>query len=249
MRQALLTTLLMAGLTGSTLPLAASAQPATPALTAPAPAAAASTDKQDYSAAERLVFMTQHLRSLKPPQQLQYSFRRSGSLEAPLQDSVKVALKRAAGGACCAAHVDFLSGDNQIKLPDLPDADANPVILFSLERDIREMQRLTKGSQTHFRKQIRMAIYAGATITPVQWTWRGKPVAAQEVYFAPYLEDPNRPRFEKYARKEYRFTFSDAVPGGVLALRTQIPGAADGDAPLLQEELALEGAQPAAASR
>jgi hypothetical protein len=209
------------------------------------PSAAASTDKQDYSAAERLMFMTPQLRSMKPPQTLQFNFRRGGTLEPEVQDQVKIALTRGEGGACCAAHVDYLSGDRQLKLPDLPDAESNPVILFFLERDIREMQRLTKGSQGHFRKQIRMAVYSGATVSNVNWTWRGKPVAAQEVLINPYLDDPNRPRFEKFASKAYRFTFSDAVPGGVLGISTRI-GGAPGEAALLTEDLSLEGAQPVA---
>jgi hypothetical protein len=202
------------------------------------------TDKPDYSQAERLLFMTPHLRSLKPPLKLGFVLKHGGTLEPGFQDRVDIALTRGPGGACCAAHVDFLNGERKLSLPDLPDAEGNPVILYFLERDIREMQRLTKGSQGHFRKQIRMAVYSGASIAPASWTYRGKPVAAQEVTINPYLEDPNRPRFEKFARKTYRFTLSDAVPGGVLGIRTQISGA-DGEAPLLVDELALEGAQPA----
>jgi hypothetical protein len=63
------------------------------------------------------------------------------------------------------------------------------------------------------------------------------------VLISPYLEDPNRPRFEKFARKEYRFVLSDAVPGGVYSIRTQVGGEGASAAPLIVEELFIDGAQ------
>ncbi|CAD5372142.1 conserved exported hypothetical protein [Rubrivivax sp. A210] len=214
---------------------------------ADAPAPAAPSGAQDFSRAERLLFMTPQLRGIKPPTKLRYRFRRSGSLEAGFEDSVDLVLTRAPAGGCCAARTDFLSGERRLNLPDMPEAEGNPVTLYFLERDVREMQRLTRGSQAHFRKQIRMVAYNGATVRDIAWHYRGKTVAAQEVTLKPYLDDPNRPRFEAHARKEYRFVLSDAVPGGLIAIRTRTPGVED-KAPLLVEELELEGSEPAPAA-
>jgi hypothetical protein len=199
----------------------------------------------EFSPAERALFMTNHLAALRPPVTLQYSFRKSGSLEAGFEDRVAVNLRAQAGAACCAASTEFLSGPRRIKLPEIESARSNPVILYFLERDIREMQRLTRGQPNYFRKRIRMAVYQGATVRDLAVNYRGRSVAAREFIIAPYLDDPLRARFEKLANKNYVFILSDAVPGGVVSIRTQVAG--DANAPLLREEMTLDGVASASA--
>jgi hypothetical protein len=207
-------------------------------------AQAAPEGAQDYSAAERMLFMTPQIAGLKPPTTLRYTFRKSGPLEEAFQDSVGVVLTAQAGGKCCAARGEFLTGARRLQLPDVEDAEGNPAVMYFLEHDVREMQRLTKGNQNHFRKRIRMAIYSEATVADIRLSYRGHEVDGKLITITPYLDDPNRPRYEKFARKEYRFMLSDAVPGGVFGIRTQISGETAGAAPLMVEELYAEGAQP-----
>ena len=204
---------------------------------------------EDYSEAERALFISNHLAALKPPATLHYSYRKSGSLEAGFDDTISLALRPQADGSCCAATAQFLTGARQVNLPEVEAAQGNPVILYFLERDIHEMQRLTKGQHNYFRKRIRMAVSQGATVRQVSLLYRGGTVTGKEITISPYLDDPLRPRFEKLANKQYVFTFSDAVPGGVYAIRTRIAGeSADAD-PLIVEEMQVEGAAPAAAPR
>lgn len=226
--------------------LTAGAAVAALALGAAVPSPAQAADAQDFSVAEKALFMTDQLSSLRPPATLRYQFRKSGSLEPGYDDRVSVALSAQADGSCCHASGEFLSGERRVPMPEVDGAHGNPVIMFFLERDVREMQRLTKGSPIHFRKQIRMAVYDGATVREVSRVYRGQPIAARDIAFAPYLSDPNRPRFEKFANKQYVFTLSDAVPGGVVGIRTQVADAAAGAPPLLVEELVVDGAEPAA---
>jgi hypothetical protein len=204
---------------------------------------AAQQDKKDFSPAERLLFMTNQLTTLKPPTVLRYSFRKSGSMEESFEDSVTISLSKQPDGTCCAGVGEFLTGARKLNLPEVPAAEGNPVILYFLEHDVREMQRLTKGSQYHFRKRIRMAVYQAATVREVSLAFRGKTIKGTEVNISPYLDDPNRPRYEKLAGKQYLFMLSDAVPGGVYGIRTQVAEGAQ--APLIVEELYAEGAEPA----
>jgi hypothetical protein len=206
-------------------------------LSAPAARAAG-----DFSSAERALFITNQLAALKPPATLGYSYRKSGSLEPGFDDKVSVALRPQADGSCCAAAVKFLSGDRQVSLPEVEAAQGNPVILAFLERDIREMQRLTKGQANYFRKRIRMAVYQGAVLRPVTLSYKGRSVAGQEIEISPYVDDPLRARFEKLANKQYLFTLSNEVPGGVYAIRSRIAGETADAAPLLIEELRVDGA-------
>jgi hypothetical protein len=201
-----------------------------------------------YSAAERLLFVNEHLAAIDPPTTLHYAFRRYGSLEKPFDDSVDIALGARPDGSCCTANGEFLSHERQLRLPALDEARANPVILYFLERDVRDMQRLTQGQQAHFRKRIRMAIYSGAEVRPATWQYRGQPVQGQEIAISPYLADPSRARFEKLARKQYVFMISDVVPGGVFGIRSQVSDADASAPPLIVEELYIDGATPPRAS-
>lgn len=201
----------------------------------------------NFSDAERALFMSNHLAALKPPTTLRYGFRRSGSLEAGFDDKVSLTLTPQADGTCCAAKVTFLEGPRRLSLPDVESAQGNPVILYFLERDVREMNRLTKGQASYFRKRIRMAVFQGATVRDTEVRYAGKQVPAREISVTPYSDDPLRVRFENLAVKQYVFTLSDAVPGGVYAIRSRVagPAGAGGDTtPLLLEELLIDGAAP-----
>jgi hypothetical protein len=210
------------------------------ALAAPAQAA------EDFSSAERALFMTNHLAGSKPPTTLRYSFSKSGSMEAGFDDQVAVKLSARRDGKCCIANADFLSGERKLALPEVDEAQGNPAVLYFLERDIREMNRLTKGQQNYFRKRIRMAVYQGAQVQDVSVSYRGKTVAAREIAITPYLDDPLRARFEKIANKKYVFTLSEAVPGGLYAIRSRIDGDTADAVPLIVEEMLIEGGVAAA---
>ena len=202
---------------------------------------------RDFSAAERALFMTDQFGKLRPPLTLRYRFHSGGSLVTAFDDTVAIALKAQGGGRCCDATGEFLSGERKVELPPVEGASGNPVTLFFLERDVREMERLTKGKSNYFRKRIRMAIFQGAQQRAVTLRYRGKPVAGQEFTISPYLDDPNRSRFEQLATKRYVFTLSDGVPGGVYAIRALVVDGAKGAqaTPLLAEELLIDGAETA----
>lgn len=201
---------------------------------------------EDYSPAERALFMSNQLSGLKPPLTLHYRFAKRGSLEENFDDQLAINLKARADGRCCAAKAEFLTGPRRLAMPEIDEAEGNPAILYFLERDIKEMQRLTAGQANYFRKRIRMAVYQGAEVVPVSVPWRGKDVAAQQITISPYLDDPLRARFEKLANKQYVFTLSDAVPGGVYAIRTRIDTTPGGGPPLMVEELLADGAPSSA---
>jgi hypothetical protein len=207
-------------------------------------AQAQDAENKDFSQAEKLLFTQNQLGALHLPTSLRYSFRKSGSLEAGFEEQVVVNVRAQDGGGCCVANAEFFTGARRMPMPEVDGANGNPVLMYFLEREVREMQRLTKGSQSHFRKRIRMAFFNAAKVRDLPLRYQGRDVAGQEVLVAPYLDDPNRARFEQLAQKQYRFWLSTAVPGGVFGIRTEVPSlAATAAAPLWAEELWLEGAQ------
>lgn len=227
------------------LPLSLSLLVAAAVLSTPASANDNQKAPTNFSEAERALFMSEHLASVKPPTTLRYAFRKSGSLEPGFDDKVSLMLSRQADGSCCDSKAEFLEGPRRLVLPEVQGAKGNPVILYFLERDVREMSRLTKGQSSYFRKRIRMAVFQGASVRETTVTYGGKAVPAREIRVSPYSDDPLRVRFETLADKQYVFTLSDAVPGGVIAIVSLVKGAgaAGGDTtPLLREELRIDGA-------
>lgn len=197
-------------------------------------------DPSEFSRAEKLVFVDHQLSNVKAPASLRYTFVKSGSMEPGFEDEVRIDVKRK-GKVCCTVQGSFLSGERKMKLPEIEEAQANPVILYFLERDIREMERLTKGKSGYFRKRIRMTMVDEAKVRDTKVSYDGREVDAQEVSLNPYESDPLRARFEKYAQKRYTFVLANGVPGGVYQVRTALPGALPSDAPVLEEVMTLAG--------
>jgi hypothetical protein len=205
----------------------------------PVPAA----DPSQFSVAEKRLFIDDHLRGLPAGTTLDYAYTKRGSLEAPVDDSARVTLGPASVAGGPSVKVVYLSDARKLELADIDAANANPVILYFLEREVREMHRLTGGSIGYYRKRIRMALAEGGQIEAVTLDRGSRRIAATEIHIAPYREDPARSRYEKFAQKTYVFTLSDEVPGKVVELRSELFAPPDAAAkerkPVIAETLRL----------
>ncbi|MDR3101059.1 MAG: hypothetical protein LBV73_28840 [Paraburkholderia sp.] len=200
------------------------------------PAHATGTD--DISSAERLIFMTDHLHGVAQQTELDYALHSSQPLE-PGSDTVRV-LVASPGNTKGDAQVSDHSG--AVPLPNAGLA-CNPVIIYFLERDIAEMERLTGGKRRYFQQRVRLALAAGPKVETVTSQIGGKPVKAQQIVIQPYKDDPNAERFAQYTGKRYTFLIADTVPGRVVMIRTDVPGANDDFAhPLQTQTLRFETA-------
>lgn len=197
-------------------------------------------EDQAISEAEKQLFENHHLKNVPVPATLRYRFAKSGTLEPGYEDDATVTLERGN-----LAKINYLTGKNNFKVPDIPEAKGNPVILSYLEREIAEMKRLTGGSTNYYRKRIRLSLVDEATVKPVTVKYGGKEVKASEIRISPYVNDPARPRYEKFAEKYYIFTMSDQIPGGVYQMKgvLQEKDAGNGQKPgiLLEETLTFAG--------
>lgn len=189
------------------------------------------------SEAERLLFLQSHLANIEPPRTLRYLYVSEGEPEGRVVDHATLVLATAADGRCCNVHADYLTGERALKLPDVPDARANPVLLYFLEQQVRQLSARTRGAAAHFRRRTRLALADGAaTVTAGTVRWGQAEVPARTVRVAPYVDDPYRERFPVESRTEYAFVVSDAVPGVIVQLRATVPGTQ----PLREQTLTLE---------
>jgi len=194
-----------------------------------AASAPSSPPSPPISRAEQALFQDEHLKDLRPPVQLQYEFERrsavTGDPVAPFRDKVSLQFGARPDGSCCTTQGQFLSSQRAMPLPDIEAATANPVILFFLEREVRELQRVTGGQSAHFRRRIRLALADAAQVSATTVRYGGRDLSATEVRITPYLDDPVRARFAAYAATHYQFILCSQVPGGVFSIRTTVPAA------------------------
>jgi hypothetical protein len=203
------------------------------------PGFAATPPADDIAPAERLIFMTTHLSGVEAQTELDYAVNYSGP-PAKVVDTVRV-LVVSAGNAKGDARVTDRSGNVQVPGEGLP---CNPVILYFLEHDIAEMEQLTGGQRRYFQRRVRLALAASPPVVPVVAESGGKSVKAQKIVIQPYVDDPNAARFAQYTGKRYTFLIADeAIPGRVMQIRTEVPGAGNDFAhPLQTETLSFTGA-------
>ncbi|HEY1997968.1 hypothetical protein [Paraburkholderia sp.] len=176
-------------------------------------------DGDPITPAEKLIFTTEHLHGVAAQTELDYAVLRSDqpSRSADLVKVLVVSPDNAKGDAQVSDH------SGTVPLPNSGLA-CNPVIIYFLERDIAEMERLTGGQRRYFQQRLRLALAAGPHIETVSRQIGGKTVTAQQIVVQPYLDDPNAQRFAQYTGKRYTFQIADTIPGQVALIRTEVPG-------------------------
>jgi hypothetical protein len=118
--------------------------------------------------------------------------------------------------------------------------------MFYLDREIREMSRLTGGAPNHFRRMIRTALAEAAQIKEVDIQFGGRTMRAQQITISPYQSDPFRDRYRdpRLMSKEYLFTMCDTIPGVVYEMQAVVPtaGGSSKDDPVIDETLTFKSA-------
>lgn len=215
------------------------------ALTAPAGVAAAETADDEFSQANQLLFLENHLDGASGPITYEYRLtkRATKAGEDDLSEGIRMTSKPGEDAQARNVSFDYDSGDDNNYVRKVPSARGNPVIMMFLQRDVSEMDRLTGGSWRFFQKQVKLALEHESEVETVTVDYDGKQVSAKKIRLMPY-QDEDRPQMAPYRDKVYEFIVSESIPGEVYEIRTRVP-ASEGDQPLIEESLQLTGVQPA----
>lgn len=195
----------------------------------------------EISPAEHRVFLDEHLANIVAATDVRYTYTQKAGPKDSFTD--QVTLKVGEGNAAQReVDVEFLSGPRRLSLASIEGGTGNPVILYFLEHDIRDLHDRLGGQAAFFRKRIRLALADNAVVKPVSLRYAGKQVEGTEVTIKPYVDDPLKNRLRNFVSKTYVFTLSSAVPGGVFELRTHVDAgaAADGE-PAIDTALRIGG--------
>lgn len=183
-----------------------------------------------------------HLANIEKPVSLYYEFVKSGTYEDGFSDSVYLKILELNEDGSKNAMMEFFTADKKqtVTSDNVTNINGNPVLGIFLQGDVYEMNRLTDGHWRHFQKSIKISLRNNAVVEPTTFSFNGKEYQGEKVYFSPYVKDPHRRDFEKFAEKYYEFTFSDEIPGSLYQITTIIPNNSDASAePLILETLTL----------
>jgi hypothetical protein len=186
---------------------------------------------EEYSEAQLAIFDTPHLQNITQPVTLRYAYKHQGTMEQAFDDVVEMTVTKVSPDGARDVTFNFLSDKHHQDFPPIEGFHSNPVIMMFLEHDVTNLSGQTGGSSLYFRNRIRDAFIDRATAEQTTISFDGKEIAATRVTLQPFLQDPLRARFEKFAEKTYDFVLAPDVPGGVYSIRATTPGGAP-DKPL-----------------
>ncbi|GAB4358277.1 MAG: hypothetical protein Kow00114_10400 [Kiloniellaceae bacterium] len=197
------------------------------------------------------IYGSDHLAQLPDKAVLVFDYRFEGTLlEKPFDDNVVLDFTRhdpadTGGTRGYDVAATLFPQSRNLQIGPLSAASVNPILLIFFQRDATQMSNGTGGSQHYFRNTIRRVLQTPdpASVKPVTIRFDGKDLAASEITFRPFADDPNRARLREFADKSYHFIVSDAVPGGVYEVGAETP-AGDGQGVLLRETYRLREVRP-----
>lgn len=185
--------------------------------------AAGESARASLSPAQVMLFETPHLASVEPPLRLDYEFRREEAGKEPVVDAIRLAVRASAGqGSGRDVSPEFLTGPRALAYPPALGFSGNPLLLFALDRDTRELSAATGGSAMWFRNRFRHALATAAELRPAEIEHGGRRLPATTISLVPYAGEP---RARRYQERRYAFTLAEALPGWVHAIRTELPPA------------------------
>jgi len=196
-----------------------------------------------FNEAEVKLWLSDHLGNIEEPLSLYYEFVKSGSLEEGFSDSVYLKILELNEDGTKNAALEFFTAERKqaVTSDNVTNIVGNPALGIFMQGDVYEMGRLTQGHWRYFHKQLKVSLREDAVIEPTTFTFKGKEYKGEKVFFSPYLDDPRRRDFEKYAEKYYELIFSDEIPGSLYQITTIIPdkGEEANKEPLIMETLTL----------
>ncbi|MFC7473763.1 hypothetical protein ACFQS7_05325 [Dankookia sp. GCM10030260] len=196
------------------------ARRALPALLGLLPLPLAAEEPPPLSDAQVLLFETPHLAALHPPLRLDYGFRREAAGHAPVEDAIRLSILASEVPGRRDVVPEFLTGPRAIHYPPAPGFRGNPLLLFALDRQARELSAATGGAHAWFRNRIRRALALAPSPERTTAPFEGDDIEAAEIILHPFAGEPRAGRFQD---QRLRFVLAESMPGWIQAIDTELP--------------------------
>ena len=205
-------------------------------------AQAPADDPRPLSPAQAALFETPHLRNVDHPETLDYGFTREGP--GGFADTVALHVRRVNPDGTKSLAFDYLTGEHQVRFPELDNFHGNPLLMLTLERDVNEMKEAVGVSTSYFRNKIREAFVTKAAVADGTFDLGGAAVPARVITVQPFAEEQRLERIPSLQAKRYTFVLADAVPGMLAEIRIDTPADAKMNAPAMKQRTVFTGVEP-----
>ena len=205
-------------------------------------AQAPADDPRPLSPAQVALFETPHLRNVDHPETLEYGFTRDGP--GGFTDTVALHVRRVNPDGTKSLAFDYLTGEHQVRFPELDNFRGNPLLMLTLERDVNEMKEAVGVSTAYFRNKIREAFVAKATLADGAFDLRGASVPARVITVQPFADEQRLERIPSLQAKSYTFVLADGVPGMLAEISIDTPADAKMNAPAFPQRTVFTGVEP-----
>jgi len=199
-------------------------------------------DQRPLSAAQVALFETPHLQNVDRVETLGYGFVREGG--AGFTDRVALHIRRVNPDGSKDLAFDYLTGERQVRFPELDHFRGNPLLMLTLERDVAEMKEHVGLSASYFRNKIREAFVTGAVVSDATFDLAGAAVPAREITVRPFEGDQRLERIPSLQAKTYVFVLAEAVPGTLAEIRIATPADQSMAAPAMTQRTTFTGVEP-----
>ena len=194
------------------------------------------------SLAQIALFETPHLRNVERAETLDYSYVREGP--AGFTDKIALHIRRINADGTKNVAFDYLTGERQVRFPELDNFQGNPLLMLTLERDVNDMKGQVGLATSYFRNKIREAFITKAAITQATFDFEGAAVPAQVITVRPFEGDQRLERIPSLQAKTYSFVLADAVPGMLAEISIGTPADIKMDAPAMNQRMTFTGVEP-----
>lgn len=195
--------------------------------------------RAETASVQEVVFAPGFLAAVDRATVVHYRYELAGkAMDKPYRSTARLEIREVLPDGRKLAFLDMFEGANRRRTGPVPTVDQNPLLLAFLQRDTVTMANLTGGAAGYFQQQIRRAFNQPVRVETTPVTWGGRTIEARTVRLRPFLADPSIERFPQFRDKEYEFTVSPELPGGLWRLRVRLPDTAG--VTYLEESLTLD---------
>ena len=197
-------------------------------------------EEPEFSKANSLLFLNDHLTSQDYSARYTYISSRTGSHDSDYEGRITITAHRIPGSDAKRVEFDASPKMGPNELPVVDQARGNPLIMVFLQRDMLELAKATGGHWRYFQKQMKLALEHDAQVDPVRIDFKGESLSAQRITVRPYAgEQVRRKELGRYLNRTYEFLLSEDLPGEVFELRSVTPAGEESEG-LVVESVTLQ---------
>jgi len=181
----------------------------------------------ELNEAQTWVYDTPHLANTTAGQNISYRYESRLGGQDPISDSVNLSITKDYADGRRDVSIEFLSAERRLPFPDFEAFKGNPVVIATLEHIAQNLSVQSGGGVVYFRNRIRDGLAGVVEISPGSSKHDNTDIATTTLTFKPFQDDPRVGQQPEYSNATFSVTFSEAVPGNLVAVSVESSAAGE----------------------